>query len=112
MFIWLARWVMNAIALSIVSGLVPGFHVTDFAGAMVAVAIMSLVNILVKPVLFLLTLPVTILTLGLFLFVINAMLFMLASSLSPGFEIDGFGAALIGSLLYSLIGTMLQSLIK
>ena len=112
MLMWLARWVMNAIALSIVSGLVPGFHVTDFSGAMVAVIVISLVNILVKPILFLLTLPVTILTLGLFLFILNALLFMLASTISPGFEIDGFGAALLGSLLYSIIGTMLQSLIK
>ncbi len=106
------RWVMNAIALYIVAKILPGIHLTDFASALIAVLIIGLVNALIKPLLFLLTLPVTILTLGLFSLVLNALMFMLASAIAPGFKIDGFGTALLGSILFSVITTILHSLVQ
>lgn len=112
MLVWIARWVLSALALYIVSQIVPGVRVTDFPSAMIAVIVIALVNMFVKPILFLLTLPVTILTLGLFTFVLNALLLMLAGAISPGLEVDGFGAALLGSLLYSIISTLLLALVQ
>ncbi len=99
----LARWVLNAAALLLVAYLYPGVQVQDFLAALVAALVLGLVNAVVRPLLVILTLPVTLLTLGLFLFVFNALLFWLAAELVPGFTVSGFGAALIGSILYSLI---------
>lgn len=112
MFIWIARWFVNAIALYIVSQIVPGIRLTGFGSALVAVIIMGLVNTLIKPILFLLTLPVTILTLGLFSLVINALMLMLVSVLVSGFKVDGFGAAFVGSIVLSLITMLLNWLIR
>ncbi len=108
----LARWFLNALALYIVAKILPGIHLTDFASALIGVLIIGLVNTLIKPILFLLTLPVTVVTLGLFSFVVNALMLMLASAMTPGFKIDGFGTALVGSILFSVITTILHSLTK
>lgn len=99
----LARWVVNAAALLLVAYLYPGVSVASFFAAMVAALILGLVNAVVRPILVLLTLPVTILTLGLFLFVINALLFWLVAEIVQGFQVTGFWGALVGSILYSLI---------
>ena len=108
----IAHWVLNALALYIVARILPGIHLSDFGSALVAVVIIGLVNVLIKPILFLLTLPVTFITFGLFAFVLNALMLMLASSLTPGFKIDGFGTALLGSILLSLVTTILHSLVQ
>ena len=108
----IVRWVLNALALYIVATILPGIHLSDFGSALVAVVIIGLVNVLVKPILFLLTIPVTVITFGLFAFVLNALMLMLASALTPGFKIDGFGTALLGSILLSLITTVLYSLVQ
>lgn len=108
----IARWILNGLALYIVANILPGIHLSDFGSALVAVLVIGLVNALIKPILFLLTLPVTVLTLGLFTFILNALMLMLASSITPGFKIDGFGTALIGSILLSLVTTILHSLVK
>jgi putative membrane protein len=108
----IARWIINALSLYIVAQILPGIHLSDFGSALIAVLIIGLVNALIKPVLFLLTLPVTVITLGLFSFVLNALMLMLASSITPGFKIDGFGTALLGSILLSIVTTILQSLVK
>ena len=79
-----------------------------FGTALIAALVLGLLNTLVRPLLVLLTLPVTLLTLGLFLFVINAMMFWAAASVLDGFHVDGFSAALIGSLLYSLCGMVID----
>jgi putative membrane protein len=105
----LANWVLNALALFIVSKIITGIRLQDFWSALVAVAVIGLVNTLIKPVLLLLTFPITIVTLGLFTFVINAFMLLLASSLTPGFKVDGFVSALIGSILLSLVSTLLHS---
>ncbi len=99
----LARWILNAAALLLVAYLYPGVQVASFFAALVAALVLGLVNAVIRPILVLLTLPVTIVTLGLFLFVINALLFWLVAEIIQGFTVSGFVAALVGSLLYSLI---------
>ena len=104
----IARWIVNAAALLLVAYLYPGVTVASFWAAMLAALVLGLVNALIRPLLVLLTLPVTVLTLGLFLFVINALMFWLVAEIVSGFQVTGFWAALIGSVLYSLI-TLLTS---
>ena len=104
-------WILNAIALLAVAYLYPGVQVQDWKAAAVAALVLGLVNTLVKPILVLLTLPVTILTLGLFLLVINALLFWGVAQLIEGFHVNGFWAALLGAILYSVIGWLLSKLI-
>jgi putative membrane protein len=99
----LLRWLLNAAALLLIAYLYPGVTVASFFSAMVAALVLGLVNALIRPILVLLTLPVTILTLGLFLFVINALLFWLVAEIVQGFRVTGFVDALVGSILYSLI---------
>jgi len=99
----LARWIVNAAALLLVAYIYPGVHVESFVAALLAALALGLVNAVIRPILVILTLPVTILTLGLFLFVINALLFWLVAEFVHGFVVSGFLAALIGSILYSVI---------
>jgi putative membrane protein len=104
-------WILSAIALLVVAYLYPGVQVQDWKAAAVAALVLGLVNTLVKPILVILTLPVTILTLGLFLLVINALLFWAVASLVPGFHVTGFWAAMLGAVLYSLITWALSQLL-
>ena len=104
----LVRWIVNAAALLLVAYLYPGVQVENFFAAAVAALVLGLINAVVRPILVILTFPVTLLTLGLFLFVINALLFWLVAEIVQGFHVSGFLAALIGSILYSLI-TLLTS---
>ena len=99
----IARWLLNAAALMLVAYLYPGVSVDSFGAALIAALVLGLVNAVVRPLLVILTLPVTILTLGLFIFVINALLFWLVAEVVGGFHVSGFGAALLGSILFSLI---------
>lgn len=102
----LARWIVNAAALLLVAYLYPGVQVGSFTAALIAALVLGLVNAIVRPILVILTLPVTILTLGIFLFVINALLFWFVAEVVSGFTVTGFMAALIGSLLFSIITTL------
>ncbi len=104
----IVRWLLLAAALLLVATLYPGVQVASFGSAMVAALILGLLNTLLRPILVLLTLPVTVLTLGLFLFVINALMFYGAAALLDGFNVAGFGAALIGSVLYSLCSLVID----
>ncbi len=104
-------WILNAIALLAVAYLFPGVQIQDWQSAAIAALVLGLVNAVIKPILVILTLPVTILTLGLFLLVINALLFWAVASLVPGFNVGGFGAAFIGALLYTVITWLLSMLI-
>ncbi|BEP38029.1 phage holin family protein [Variovorax sp. V59] len=103
------KWLLSAVALLAVAYLYPGVQVASFGSALIAAAVIGLLNMVVRPVLVVLTLPVTIVTLGLFLFVINALLFWAASGLLSGFQVNGFVAALIGSLIYSLLGLVIEA---
>ena len=102
------RWLLLAAALLLVAYLYPGVTVSSFGAAMVAALVLGLLNTIVRPLLVLLTLPVTLLTLGLFLFVINALMFWAAAGVLDGFNVKGFTAALIGSLIYSLCGMVID----
>jgi putative membrane protein len=108
----LTRWLLLAAALLLVAHLYPGVQVKSFITALIAAFVLGLFNTILRPVLVLLTLPVTLLTLGLFLFVINAMLFWATASVLDGFAVAGFSAALIGSLIYSLCGMAIDVLIE
>jgi putative membrane protein len=105
----LIKWLLSALALLAVTYVYHGVQVTNYSSALLAAAVIGLLNMFVRPVLVVLTLPVTIVTLGLFLFVINALLFWAASGMLSGFHVNGFLAALIGSLLYSLLGLVIES---
>ena len=102
------RWLLLAAALLLVAYLYPGVTVTSFTAAMIAALVLGLLNTIVRPLLVMLTLPVTLLTLGLFLFVINALMFWAAAGVIDGFNVNGFVAALVGSLIYSLCGMVID----
>jgi putative membrane protein len=104
-------WILNAVALLAVAYLMPSIHVASFGAAMLAALLLGLINTVVRPLLLLLTLPVTLLTLGLFIFVINGLMFWFAGSLIEGFAVGGFWSAVFGSLLYSVVSWALTSLL-
>lgn len=106
----LLRWVLNAAALWLVSysGLIAGFRVADFPTALIAALVLSLVNLVIRPLVQLFTLPITCLTFGLFALVINAAMIALTARLVSGFQVDGVMGALLGSLLFSGISTALH----
>lgn len=104
-------WLLNAIALLAVAYLVPDIHVAGFGADLVAALVIGLLNMLVKPLLVLLTLPITVLTLGLFILVINGVLFYAAGSWLEGFEVKTYLAGMIGALLYSVISWLLSALL-
>lgn len=108
----LTRWLLLAGALLLVAHLYPGVEVRSFSSALIAAFVLGLLNTLLRPILVLLTLPVTILSLGLFLFVINALMFWAAASLLDGLAVNGFWAALIGSLIYSLCGMVIDVVVE
>lgn len=106
----LLKWLLSAVALLCVAYIYQGVEVRSFPSALLAAFVIGLFNVVLRPVLVVLTLPVTIVTVGLFLFVINALMFWAAASvLGNGFQVHGFSAALIGSLLYSLLGLVIES---
>jgi putative membrane protein len=96
-------WILNAVALWLVTLVMPGVRVDDELNAFIAAIVLGLVNTLIKPALVILTLPVTVLTLGLFLLVLNGLLFWGVASLLPGFHVDGFWWGVGGALLYSIL---------
>lgn len=102
------RIIVNGLALIAVAYLVPGVHVTGFLGAIVAALVLGIVNAVLRPVLILLSLPIQIVTLGLFTFVINALLFYLVGKLGIGLVVNGFGAALIGSIVLAIVSWLLS----
>ena len=99
----LLRWILNTLVLILVSRLTPGIHFASFWSALVTSLVLGFLNALIRPLLILLTLPVNILTLGIFTLVINALMFWLASTIVKGFQIDNFAAAFWGALIYSII---------
>lgn len=108
----LIRWLILTAAVLAAAYLVRGIHADDFFSALAAAAVLGILNALLRPVLIILTLPITVLTLGLFLFVINALLLMMASGLVGSFHVEGFGSALLGSLVISIVGWLLNSFVS
>src|SRR5688500_6965952 len=104
-------WLINAVALIAVAYLLPGIGVSSFVTALIAALVLGLVNAVIRPILVLLTLPVTILTLGLFIFVINGLLFWGVGSFIEGFEVAGFWSGVLGAIIFSLISWALSALV-
>jgi putative membrane protein len=107
----LLTWLLNTAALLAVAYLMPSITVSGFLTALVAALILGLVNTFIRPLVVLLTLPATILTLGLFIFVINGLLFWFVGSFIEGFVVQGFWPAFVGSILYSVISWVLSALV-
>jgi len=108
----LLQWVLSAIALLIVSRIVPGFHVQGVWPALIASLVIGLLNATVGVVLKIVTFPISILTLGLFLLVINALMILLASHIVRGFHVNGFGPAFWGAVVLALLGMMIRAITK
>ena len=106
---FLIRLLVNAIALLIVAYFLPGVHVASFTAAIIVALILGIVNAILKPILIILTLPVVILTLGLF---INAICFLLVAKLHIGLSVDNFGSAFLGALVLSIVSYVLSSLVS
>jgi putative membrane protein len=104
-------WLINAAALMAVAYLLPGISVASFVTALVAALVLGLVNAVIRPVLVLLTLPATVLTLGLFIFVINGLLFWFVGSFISGFLVTGFWWGVIGAIAYSIVSWALSALL-
>ena len=107
----LLLWILNAVALLAVTYLLPSIQVSGFGSALLAALMLGFINTLVRPVLALLTLPITMLTLGIFYLVLNGLLFWLASAFIPGFQVHGFASAFVGAILYGVIAWALSALI-
>ena len=106
------RFIINLLAILLIAAVVPGIHLSGVFGAIIVVVVLAVVNAVLKPVLIILTLPINILTLGLFTLVINALLFWLVAGLVPGFAVDGFWPAFWGALILSVIHMITHPLEK
>ncbi len=106
------RILLTAVAVVILAYILPGVDVSGFGSAIIVAVVLSLLNIFIKPILVILTLPITVITLGLFLLVINALIILIANSFINGFTVDGFWIALLFSLLLTLLQSILFSLLK
>ena len=108
----LVHWVLSALTIMVTAYLVPGIIVDNFIAALFAAIILAVLNVLVWPLLALITLPFTVLTLGLFLFVVNALVLKFGAALVPGFTIVGFWPAVFGGIIMALLGWLIRSLFK
>ena len=108
----LLRWLLNAVALWVTDLLLPGIAVVGLGALLIAALVIGLINALVRPVLLILTIPITVLTLGLFLLVLNGLLFWLAAARVPGVAVGGFLWAFRGALIMSIVGFALSFLVK
>jgi len=104
-------WLVNTLALIAVAYLMPSITVSSFTAALVAALILGLVNAVIRPILILLTLPVTVVTLGLFIFVLNGLLFWLVGSFIDGFVVQGFWSGFFGAILFSIVSWILSALV-
>jgi putative membrane protein len=108
---WIVNWLVGALALWLVAQIIPGIQIRDFGAALLATIIIAVVNITIGPILRFIAWPITVLTLGLFRWVLNALLLKLASLFTPGFRIDGFLNALLGSLVLTVLDIVLHRVV-
>lgn len=108
----LINWVIAAMVIFSVAYVLPGVHVANFTSALVAALVMGIINVVLKPVLIVLTLPINILTLGLFALALNAFLILMAAKIVPGFKVDSFWWAVIFSIVVSTINSVLNKLLN
>ncbi len=109
---WIIRFLLNGLAVVLTAYLLPGVDVTDYWTALIVALVLSIANVIVKPILIILTIPITILTLGLFLLVINALIILIADYFVEGFTVDGFWWALLFSLILSIFNSLFDDLTK
>ena len=107
----LLGWAINAGALLLLPYIIPAVQVKSFGIALLVALVLGLLNTIVRPVLVILTLPITVLTLGLFILVINGLMFWAVADLVPGFQVAGFGAAVLGAFVYSLLSWLLSTIL-
>ncbi|MCL7970494.1 MAG: phage holin family protein [marine benthic group bacterium] len=105
------RWLINAAALYVAVRIVPGIEATDTNAILIAAVVIGLINATLKPLAVLLTLPLTVLTLGLFYLVVNGAMLYLTAALTPGFQLAGFGSAVLGAIVISIVGMLLGGLV-
>ncbi len=108
----LIKLLLSAIAVFVLAELLTGVNVDNYITSLIVAVVLSLLNVLLKPILVILTLPVTIVTLGLFLFVVNALIILLADKLVDGFSVDGIWTAMLFSILLSILESLLHSFLK
>ena len=108
---WIVNWLLGALALWLVAQIIPGIQIRDFGTALLATVVIAVVNITIGPILRFIAWPITVLTLGLFRWVLNAFLLKLASMFTPGFRIDGFLNALLGSLVLTVLDIVLHRVV-
>lgn len=108
----LANWIVSGLAIFLSAYLLSGVHVDGFATALIVAVVLGIVNAILKPILIILTLPINILTLGLFTLVINALLILLITGLIPGFKVDGFWWAFLFGLVLSVVNSILHGLVR
>jgi putative membrane protein len=106
------RWLINAAALYVAVNLVPGIQATDTQAILIAALVIGLINATLKPIAVVLTLPLTVITLGLFYLCVNGAMLYLTAALTPGFELTGFGSAVLGAIVISIVGMLLGGLVK
>jgi putative membrane protein len=107
---FILKWFLSAVALLVIAYAVPGIKVETFYVALIAAVVIGIINISIKPIVIILTLPINILTLGLFTFIINAVLFWFVGTFIKGFEVAGFIPAFLGALLYSILSWLINGL--
>ena len=109
---WVARWLVNSIGLLVTAAVIPGIEVKSVFTALLAAAVMGVVNAFVRPVFLILTLPLNLLTLGLFTFVLNGLMLLLAAVFVPGFTVSGLLAAIFGALLLSIVSSIMTRVVR
>ena len=110
MLSFLVHWFVTAVALGVASWVLPGIHVSSWPALLVAALVLGFMNAVVRPVLLIVTFPITVLTLGLFYFVVNGLAFGLAAAIVPGFDVDSLGWAMLGALVVSVISWFIGAL--
>lgn len=109
---WVVRWLINAIALLVTAAILPGIQVKGVFTALIAAVVMGIVNAFVRPIFLILTLPLNLLTLGLFTFVLNGLMLLLAAVFVPGFTISGLMSAIVGALILGLVSSLISRLAR
>ena len=112
MFGLITRWLLTALSLIITARIVPGIHINDIKTLFIASLVLGLINAIIRPILIFFTLPLTIVTLGLFILIVNGFTFWLAARFVPGFQVDGFFPAVLGAVVVSLLSFVFSSFIK
>lgn len=109
---WFIRWVLFALTVMLTAWIVPGISISGFLSALAVGLVLGFINAFIRPLVFFISLPVNILTMGLFTFVINALMLMLAAYITPGFTVNGFWDALLGSLILAVFGILINRISK